>query len=66
MYTGVWSQEALKLPAVPLGRGSFGYWAKRRWPPPFELQHYQATGSSGSWGEKNLWQNGLDMLKPDV
>jgi hypothetical protein len=56
----------LKLPAVPLGRGSFGYWAKRRWPPPFELQHYQATGSSGSWGRKNLWQNGLDMLKPDV
>ena len=52
MYTGVWSQEALKLPAVPLGRGSFGYWAKRRWPPPFELQHYQATGSTGSWGEK--------------
>ena len=39
------SQEALELPNVPLGRGSFGYWAKRRWPPPFELQHYQAFGS---------------------
>lgn len=45
--------EALELPNVPLGRGSFGYWAKRRWPPPFELQHYQAAFSVQYTGSVN-------------
>lgn len=34
-YEEVNGTERLALPPVPLGRGSFGYWAKRRWPWPF-------------------------------